>query len=313
MKNQANSGATEYLKSLIPNLDQFSYLSGTEGRVYFVDDSVVVKTYFESAEDLMIFNEFCKEIQLFGEMGYAVPKIYSWASVPCETGDNFLTFILQERIRGKPLFETDISKMYNLCKKLCSKEEFDSIVKKKKDNPELLGLIIREYISYFLELNKTLGLMSEKEIERFISTNYNLGINSRYSMPDVQASNVIFDGKKLTIIDNGFIGLDKGLENPNRVKASVLRDMLFLFYNNGNINFLANTDCKISGELKKMSSENMEACFVAMRRFVRKVNQMYNPVLTNIYDYEACRTIAEEIFESVWLAGEICSEIQKEC
>ena len=47
-----------------------------------------------------------------------------------------------------------------------------------------------------------------------------------------------------------------------------------------------------------------------MRRFVRKANEMYRPVLTNVYDYDACKMVAYEIFEKK-KADEICSEIQK--
>ena len=62
MKKHINFDANEYLKALIPHLDEFSFLCGTEGKVYFVDDNFVVKTYFEPFNKLSVFNEFCKEI-----------------------------------------------------------------------------------------------------------------------------------------------------------------------------------------------------------------------------------------------------------
>ena len=47
-----------------------------------------------------------------------------------------------------------------------------------------------------------------------------------------------------------------------------------------------------------------------MRRFVRKANEMYTPVLTNPYDYDACKMVANEVFRKK-LADEICGEVQK--
>ena len=50
---------------------------------------------------------------------------------------------------------------------------------------------------------------------------------------------------------------------------------------------------------------------VSSRRFVRKTNEMYKPVLTNVYDYEACKSVAYEVFEKK-KADEIISEVQKD-
>ncbi|MBQ8211666.1 MAG: hypothetical protein IJZ27_03950, partial [Treponema sp.] len=63
MKKHINSDANSYLKAIIPNLDQFNFLCGTEGKVYFIDDDFVVKTYFETFNNLMVFNEYCNEIK----------------------------------------------------------------------------------------------------------------------------------------------------------------------------------------------------------------------------------------------------------
>ncbi len=308
----ANSGVNynDVLKKLIPNLDRYSFLCGTEGKVYFVGGDFVVKTYFEPVEDLAMFNEFCKEIKSFGDAGYAVPRIYSWASVPCKTGKNFETFILEEKIKGKTLFDLDVSRLYDVCKKFCTREEFEFATASKKNNPELLGLVMREHIAEYLATNNALNLLPDAELERFISTDYELGINSRFSGPDVQAGNVMFDGKSLTVIDNAYLGRDKGEEKPESVKATLIRDMFLLFYYNESVNWMPWFRCTISSELNKMKTENMETCFTAMRRFVRKANQMYNPVLTNVYDYEACKMVAYEVFEKK-LADEICSEVQK--
>ena len=97
MENIKGFDAKEYLKSKIATLDECSFLSGTEGNVYFVDDSFVVKTYFEPFDDMRIFNEYCKEIKSFGDKGYAVPRIHAWATIPCLGGERFIAYILEDR------------------------------------------------------------------------------------------------------------------------------------------------------------------------------------------------------------------------
>ena len=310
MKNK-NLSQYEYLKRIIPNLDQFSFLCGTEGKVYFVDDEFVVKTYFEPVESLEMFENYFKEVQSFGDKGYSVPKIFSWTFVPCENGEGFCAYMLQERVKGKNLFDLDLENFYESCTGICTKEEFDHAVVDRRNNPELLGLLIREYITSCLKTNKALLNLSEDELEKFISTDYNIGVESRYSMPDVQAGNVLFDGQSLRVIDNGYLGYDKGLDSDSSVRANLMRDMFLLFYNNESINWLPRFKCLYSDEIKKLKAQNVEMSFHAMRRFVRKVNQMYRPVLTNMYDYKACESIAEEVFNER-LAKEICNEVQRD-
>ena len=310
MKKHINFDANEYLKALIPHLDEFSFLCGTEGKVYFVDDNFVVKTYFEPFNKLSVFNEFCKEIKGFADKGYAVPEIYSWATVPCEKSDKFMAFILEERVKGKTLFDLDVTRLYSACKKFCSREEFDFAVGREKNNPELLGHILREHILDFLNTNRALNELPESEIERFISSGYNLGLEARFSWPDVQAGNVMFDREKLTIIDNAYLGHNVGAYSEDYVKAHVLRDMFLLFYYNENVNWMPKYKCSVLPELQRLKKENQDECFLAMRKFVRKANEMYRPILTDVYDYDACKNVAYEIFEKK-KADEICSEIQK--
>lgn len=301
----------EYLRRIIPSLNQFSFLSGTEGRVYFVDDDFVVKTYFQPIDSLEIFENYFKEIQSFAEKGYSVPKIYSWAFTPCENGKEFCAYTLQERVKGKNLFDLDLESFYESCNGICTKEEFDRAVGDRKSNPELLGLLIREYIASCLRTNQALLDLSETELEKFLSTDFNIGVESRYSISDVQAANVLFDGQNLRIIDNGFLGYDKGLDSESVVKANLMRDAFLLFYNNESVKWLPKFRCLYSDEINKLKDQNMDASFLAMRRFVRKVNQMYSPVLSNIYDYKACESIAEEVFNEN-LAKQICSEVQRD-
>ena len=311
MENIKGFDAKEYLKSKIATLDECSFLSGTEGNVYFVDDSFVVKTYFEPFDDMRIFNEYCKEIRSFGDKGYAVPRIHAWAAIPCLGGERFIAYILEDRVKGKALFDLDVHRLYESCKKFCSKSEFEHAVARKKNNPELLGLIMREHIAEFLSINKALNSLSDAELEKFISSEYNIGVASRFSSLDVQAGNVMFDGKKLTIVDNAYLGYDKGLDTPEQVKTTLIRDMFLLFYYNENINWMPKYKCSVAADLYKMRNENAEECFLAMRRFVRKANEMYRPIITNPFDYEACKMVAYEVFQKD-MADELCKEVQKD-
>ena len=301
----------DYLSKVIPVLNGYSFLSGTEGSVFFVDNDFVVKTYHEPIVDVKFFNSFFKEIQSFGDAGYAVPKVYSYALKPSKGGSGFSAYVLQERIKGKKLFDLDILNIYECCKKFCSLDEFNMVVEDGENNPELLGMIIREFILGFLNTNKNLLDFSETELEKFISTDFYLSSNSRFSIPDVQAGNVIFDGKKLTIIDNGYLGYDGGLDSENMAKKSVMRDMILLFYYNEIVNKMPKYKCMCSDEINRLKSENIDASFLAMRRFVRKANEMYSPVIDNAFDYEACESVANEVFDEK-KAKEICSEIQRD-
>ena len=298
----------KYLQEIIPSLNKFNFLSGTEGKVYFIDDDFVVKTYFEPIESLEIFEAYFKEIQSFAEKGYSVPKIFSWTFVPSVSGERFYIYVLQERVKGKNLFDFNLSEIHEKYKNFNTKDDFDLMVKNRND--ESFGLYIREFILNCLSTNQGLLYLSDLELEKFISTDFNIGVESRFSMPDVQAGNVLFDGERLRIIDNGFLGYDKGFDSENSVKANLMRDMFLLFYNNESVNWLPKFKCAYSEEIKNLKERNLEASFLAMRRFVRKVNQMYRPVLTNVYDYDACKLIADEIFDEK-LSREICLEIQR--
>lgn len=310
MLNNSNFNTNKYLKSIIPHLDEFSFLCGTEGKVYFIDDKFVVKTYFEPFVKLDVFDSFCKEIKGFSEKGYSVPQIYAWESVFSEDKSKFCAYILEERVKGKVLFNLDNSSLYEACKSFCTKEEFDLALADRKNNPELAGLISKEHILEFLETNRALNALSDSEVEKFISSIYGLAMDSRFSFPDVQATNVMFDKNKLTIIDNAYLGHAISWCKEDYVKTLVLRDMFLLFLYNEHVNWMPKFKCANSSELESLKKANREECFLAMRRFVRKTNEMYNPQITDSYDYDACKNVAYEVFDNKQ-ADEICSEIYR--
>ena len=68
----------ENLLNAIPYLSNFSKVNGGEGVAYFLDENFVVKEYLDSDNwDMFdrVFESYCKEMQLYAEMGFNVPKI----------------------------------------------------------------------------------------------------------------------------------------------------------------------------------------------------------------------------------------------
>lgn len=305
--------ANEYdklLLSLIPDLEKYSFLQGSEGRVFFIDDKFVVKKYFSKEEDVELFNKFCEEIKAFSDMGYAVPKIYSWIALAQEPEETDL-YVLEERVKGTMVFDADMSSIYSRCKNFCSKDDFEYALAYQEAYKELFTQIAREYIKTYITTNEQLLNMSESELERFIRSDYEMFINSNYSIPDVQASNVMFDGKKLTIIDNGFLG--NGLyykETPEQIKSMVIRDMFLLFYENGSVRDIKTYKPFHADEIIKLKNQNNELCFEAMRRFVRKATSMLDFKTLSEFDYYASWSVAEEALGNN-TSIELMKEIQK--
>ena len=296
------------LLSFISKLDSFNYAQGSEGRVYFVDDKFIVKKFFMDRENLEMLELFCKEIKGFADAGYNVPNIYSWTGIPRQNG-RFDCYILEERVQGEKLFDISFDSIYSFCKDLCSTQEFHDALF-TMNNPELYGVIVREYIKKFISINNNLLNVSESEVEAFLTSEYEMGLRCMYSALDVQPENVMFDGSKLTIIDNAFLEEEKFLDPEEVVKINLMRDMFLIFLYNQEIRGLSTRNCSISPEILKLKQENMEACFLAMRRFVRKANQIYSPKIDNEYDYMACESVANYVLDKK-LAEEICTEVQR--
>ena len=142
------------LLSFISKLDSFNYAQGSEGRVYFVDDKFIVKKFFMDRENLEMLELFCREIKGFADAGYNVPNVYSWTGIPRQNG-RFDCYILEERVQGEKLFDISFDSIYSFCKDLCSTQEFHDALF-TMNNPELYGVIVREYIKKFISINNNL-------------------------------------------------------------------------------------------------------------------------------------------------------------
>lgn len=277
----------EILFDSISKLDKCSYLCGGEGRVYFLDDDFVIKKIELDDvpdEDMVFgFNAFCEEIQSFGETGLCVPKVYTWHII--QDGEKVDCYILQERVHGRRLFESDIENIYSRCADFCTREEFLSAIKNKEENRELFGKIVYRFIEGFIETNRMLLDVDDEEIRNFIKTDFRLVYKSIYGKPDVHGENIIFDGSKLTLIDNFFDTLPN-THNYERAKITTLKQILLIFYYNELVKEYAGFNCSLKPEFKKMKEENFALCYQAMSRFLKITQQMYNPIVKNYGDFE---------------------------
>lgn len=303
----------EILLSCISKLDEFEMASGTEGEAYFVDDNFVIKTFFDGVANIDLFNCYCNEIKNFSNKGFAVPKIYSWCVVPMKNSKRFQCYILEERVPGRNVFHNNIESVYIRCKDFCSREEFENAIHMCNNDTrrELLSEIIRQYILEFMETNEALLNISESNLEKFFESDYYITLNSKYSMSDVLADNIIFDSQKLTLIDNAFIRYKKNKETEDYSKVRMVRDAIDIFEYNCKIRNLSQISPELADNFEQMQEQNKKICFEAMRRFVGKANQMYSPKVVNKYDYSACEYSAKSALGND-LANEICKEIQKE-
>ncbi len=285
-----NISHASMLKASLKNLNEFSFLSGAEGRVYFVDDNFVIKVYNMGTET-KYFNEFCTEIKGFADRGYNVPKIYAWTTEKYDKYNSNL-YVLEERIKGKNIFMQNIAQIYANCKNFCSKDEFAATVLERDNNAELFSYILREYLKEYINVNEQLLALPEEEVEKFILSEYKMGTKAHYSWIDVHPKNVMFDGKKLTHIDNKYMTYPFTLPAAF-VKSTVLVDMYTLFYPNGDLKkykkYIAAND-----KLQELLNQNEETCFLTMRRFIRKAKELINVNSLKVYDYSICEQAAKD-------------------
>lgn len=292
---------------LIPRLDEYNYSSGVEGKAYFIDDNFVVKVFFDYSLDSEMFDCYCQEIQNFANMGLTVPKIYSWCNFQARN------YILEERIPGKNVFNFDVDSVFYRCEKFCSKDEFAQVLKKcdTATKKELLSEIIKQYILEFIETNENLLNMSDANLEKFIDSDYFMTLNSVYSQNDIFPDNVIFDRNKLTIIDNAFVDV-KQFYDENSSKVRTLKDIICLFDYNEYVKNLSHINIELADNYVDLQNQNEEVCFEALRRFVRKLNEMHKPVV-KIFGYE--NDYLDELLETPLNnnhAREIFREIDKQ-
>lgn len=297
------------LQELIPNLDKYSYLSGTEGNVYFVHDDYVVKEYYNSLFSIEFFNEYCKEIQSFEEQGLSVPKIYAWDNITTKSGRRIF-YILEERVKGKTLFN-EMSEIYPKVQHLCSTDEFNNTIFNCNQNPKLFAEIVIAYLSDINDTAKNLLNMEENKLTAFINTLYHLYTDSKNSYPDIHENNIIFDGKSLTIIDQTPLKrspLEKKSTTLNQISHHVLYDIFEIFEKFSAIQYTKILDITLKPKFEKVKQETLNNAKSVITKFCKHY-QKYLP--ENIFTFDDYYGGISYIFDNK-LAKKLAEELEKE-
>lgn len=304
----------EMLASLIPNLNQFSFKRGGEGRVYFVDENFVVKRYSPKTKSIDgSFEKYCKEMQNFYELGLSVPRIYSYANISDMSSPFCGLYFLEERVKGRELFfNGEIERAYEICKHFCSKKEFVEAVKSKKG--ELFELIVYTYLNDFYSTNSSLENVKIDVVENLILSDFDMLESGKYSLPDVQPFNIFFDGKNLTLIDNLYLETPRKHQKSDEPynKERVLRDVADIFRPNATIFEYVKNNLKVAGSERILTllEKNRAACGRLLKTFVRKTNNLLSPKFTSSLYFDSFKdAITNAAGEKD--AKDILSEVQR--
>lgn len=327
LNNLTQQDFDELLLDIIFNLRKYPHLkkaSGDEGTVYFLDDNFVVKKYNSSIYfrfnpvdrfGVSAFDKYFSEMQRFYESGLSVNKYYSHITI--NKGENLGLYVLQERVKGKTLFEEKcLSQLFYKVEDICTRQEFKTALNEQKG--ELYNLVVEYFINNFYETNKALNNVSDDELTRFILSDYNILNDGQFALLDTQASNVMFDNERLTIIDPALLSekIVKTADSQRFNKIMVVRDMIMLFKNN--IFAYTFLHCnKLIGKGKlaydNFVKENMLVTAKAIKRYVAATNDLIKPIFSSdrVYDFYACKGIVDPIV-SENNAQEILNMLQKD-
>ena len=287
----------DVLLDLIPYLKRFQFVEGGEGKAYFIPHGYVVKEYSKVVENDLFdkyFEAYAREIRGFAKHGLNVPNIYAWNKIPqVIIKKNFPKiqysyYILEERVKGRPIFSGPIEDIFHLCTDLCDEKRFNSVVA----NPYLDGVLYNEIAKHFVDdyivMNQSIESLSENEIEKFVMSVYNMFENGEYSSPDMYPSNVLLlPEKQLYIIDNHLISKSEDeYYNSNSPEGLTLSGLLFLFLYNELVTDIKNVpyfalegaDFDLRGKIK----QNSNACDAAIRKIMKVTKKcIYKPVVIN--------------------------------
>ena len=255
---------------------------------------------------LYSFDNFCREIKSFSDKGYAVPKIYSWIGLP-EFDTNYNFFVLEEYAAGENIFVSFLEDIYYLCKDFCGVDEFKQALSKK--DGALYQKIVETHFKKFIETDEKLLDMSEFELEKYIASHYGMIKDQKYSIADIHAGNVMFDGQKLTIIDNGFATCHCNIDE-SAARNLVLADTIDMFLENARFfDFLNEDFIAQSQSISALKSKNQHVSAEALKRFIKKINYLINPVI-NEANFSALAYDLNQLYDKQGTA-EILAEVQR--
>lgn len=326
VKNLSEQSYNNLLLAIIPNLKNIpksKTASGDEGRVYFLDEDFVVKRYVGSYLSrynpvdrfgVYAFDKYCSEMKEFWEKGLSVNRYY--ANVTINQGSDSGLYILQERAKGKILFEENtLEKTFSLLKDFCTKEEFNLALKERKG--ELYETIVRIFLDNFYETDKALGNVSDSVLENLILSDQDLLNDSRFAYPDIKSDNIIFDGKRYTIIDTAFLSNahTHSSDEEEYNKIMVMRDMISLFKDNLFAYNFIDTNKALDAKKLKLSDFEMENKLItakAVKRYVAAVNDLVSPIFreTRVYDIDACKQMLSPVVSKEDL-NDILNQLQR--
>lgn len=303
------------LQDLIPDLKNYPVKSGEEGLAYFIGKDFVVKYREMFNLQYRTFDNYCNEIKQFGENGLACPKIYSWARVRFLKNDDLVHkyYVLEEQVPGEELYPYSEDDLYAKMNISCSKAEFLRKIKKIKENKELYIALLDEYSKTILERSEQLELLSTGEIRRFIESYIEINKNSVFSTPDLHVGNVLFDGDKLTLIDQTMVQenrtrwISKNGEFRERAfKYQTLSELIYLFscvknYGYAVDNYERQTGEKVDNRFNMAETKNQKILGAFMQKWTKECKNLL--VYDNLTDSEI-----EAIFWSLKLIVDKKSE-----
>ena len=277
------------LLSAVFDLGTFPKKSGQEGTAYFVGDDFVIKEILgdqESFYNYQNFEKYCKELADYHDQGLDVPAIYSWTMLPksmFEKSRFDRYYILQERIKGRDMFAHGIGYSFDDCKSFCNKQEFDAAMLSREG--ELYKKIVLTYLENCLIMNQQLEALPESVIENFIMSDYKMMTTEEFGAVDMHSGNVLFDGKKLTVIDNGFMENFFAHYHDGFIRQVVMKDMLRLLSGNfDSLAFACMVRKKVPEAMEYHQKQRVSSKKV-IKRFVSATNRLLSPVFQDNFEY----------------------------
>lgn len=316
LKEQPKVDYQQMLLGIIDNLSNYPFKQGGEGFAYFIDDNYVLKQFIIESGDLRefmfenYFNQYCKEIQHFANLGYDIPKIYAWASLPTtNSAINFAYlkkrgwqsaderypsvsyYILQQRAAGRELFCSDLDSEYTNFGKTLSEDEYGIIINRKHDSKEFKS-IFTDYINDFKFMNLVTQSLPQEVIDKIVTDAYNIYLHGQYSTPDIYACNMFINLSKLMLIDQNFKLRTHADFNQRRQLGgnNMLHSFVNLFKDNArprqHLDYLTQIG-KVSPSdacrWDEMIRENERICADTISKFIASVNKnTENPKVVNM-------------------------------
>lgn len=285
------------LLNLIPFLKSMPYKCGGEGVAYFYGDQFVIKEYCEAVDWESfdeVFDTYCSEIQEYSNMGFNVPKIYSWLKIPnfeyysAGKKNKYKYYILEEKVDGRNLYYGFLEEFYPICSKKFDKREFMRSIGCPDLNLPTYTEIVREFLRDYVEINEFLESVSETELSDFIVSAYNIHMTSKQGEPDLFPANVFVKENKIKLIDNTInLNTDGRIRSQEYLNNYFITHLVNLFMYNENVSKVERNICynlseKLTPDFSDLKKKNVKASKAAITRVLKIMNKYCdNPKMSN--------------------------------